>query len=264
MLTTTDMTCLSRHLFTPRGLVFRRSVPSRLPAQRCISTLHPDRLSEADYLDLSGQPTFRVPITLSDPSSPSGLFPLSYSQSLRCNGPTTSSRTAANNIGGIHPPFPTGTHGFLYYMPGPAYAPVAGEVRFRITTGKSRDAFASGMDLGAYGPSAHGSPWRIPLCNIASSRTWYRDLRRLLLEEGHGPAEFLAGKNPQSTIAKRGTVIMHSLDQELWIPLQSMHVYLPVFHVAVGTTLVRVRPTLLARRALPPTSDPTAGESSDL
>ncbi|RDX47816.1 hypothetical protein OH76DRAFT_1484494 [Lentinus brumalis] len=66
--------------------------------------------------------------------------------------------------------------GFLYYHQPPHAPPLAGELRFRITTAQAPATFLGGSDL----MTKCGVPWCIPLPVIAGNET-YAPIRRLLV-----------------------------------------------------------------------------------
>lgn len=76
-------------------------------------------------------------------------------------------------------PFPTGTHGFLYFVPPPKNVPMASEIRLRITTSHDPASFAEGRDL----LLPNHTPWCIPLLNVARIPS-SAGLKELLLRDG--------------------------------------------------------------------------------
>ena len=127
------------------------------PPQPPISTLHPDRLKNNDFLDVSG-------------------IERKY---ILTKWGRTDFRNHRDLEGTDYTPFPPGSHGFLYYYTDPNLPAVAGEVRFRLTANNEPSSFNSGRDL----LRPYGLPWAISLLNI--SHVKYRDpLKRQLLEDG--------------------------------------------------------------------------------
>ena len=131
-----------------------RGRPRRLPT--VVSTLHPERLTSNDFLDVSGLGRKYVSM----------------------NGGRTDLRNRHDRLTN-YVPFPPGSHGFLYYYTDPSLPDVAGEVRFRLTANNDPSNFDRGRDF----LRPHGLPWAISLLNI--SRVKYREaLKRQLQEDG--------------------------------------------------------------------------------
>jgi hypothetical protein len=157
--------------------------------RRDLSTLDSARVNAADYMDLSGY--------------------------LRVYG----ARFALGSSD--HTPFPSQTHGFFYYVPGPAHAPIAGEVRFRIA-GEVRfriaptadpTGFQHGHDLLLHNSPA---PWRVPLISIIQSKSSYIHLYERLCKDGIISSDLVADvREHKSSYPSRisTTFILHSLSQ---------------------------------------------------
>jgi hypothetical protein len=103
------------------GRLVPRIRPQRtaIALRRDLNTLNPARMTPADYVDLSGRG--------------------------RVHGATFWTPRKAGSEAELH--FPRQTQGFFYYVPGPVHAPVAGEVRFRITSNAEPATFGHGHDL---------------------------------------------------------------------------------------------------------------------
>jgi hypothetical protein len=178
-----------------RGTSLRGLVPHlRLPGastsilnRKHISTLDPTRLTSADFLDLSGK-TKRV----IKPGRDEVHF-------------------VSGGLGRPRVPFPDETQGFLYYVPGPAHAPIAGEVRFRITGSSDPGSFADGRDL--FMPDMP-EPWTIPLPNMLAAEK-YQHLREVLISQGgSASAELLAcAQQHKGTLVTHKSRVIHSLGQ---------------------------------------------------
>jgi hypothetical protein len=188
MLTRGSSLCIgSRTLWA--GYLRMRGTRSRAANKRDVSTLNPARLIPADAIDLSAKASYTR-----------------YSCRLQLRYITRGTKEFV--------PFPDGTHGFLYFAPGPAHAPLAGEVRFRITSGTDPANFAEGRDLLLPNGLV---PWAIPLVVIFSgSKGAYSHLYEVLTHEDQAlGAELVAALQHQSISLRlrRGTPIIHSMGQ---------------------------------------------------
>jgi hypothetical protein len=155
--------------------------------KRDISTLRPVRLTPTDAIDLSAKAKY---------TKHSYRLVLEY---ITCG---------VKDI-----PFPDGTHGFLYFAPGPLHAPLAGEVRFRITPGADPANFAEGRDLLL--PNGL-MPWAIPLVvAFSGSKRTHSHLYEVLTHEDQAlGSELVASLHHQSVKRlPRGTPIIHSMGQ---------------------------------------------------
>jgi hypothetical protein len=179
----------------PRGTLLRGLVPHlRLPRasasalnRKHIGTLDAASLICADFLDLSGQKRRTI-----KPGRDVVYF---------VSGGSGRPRVA----------FPDETQGFLYYVPGPAHAPIAGEVRFRITSSSDPGSFADGRDL--LMPDMP-EPWTIPLLNVLATEK-YQHLREVLISrDGSASAELLAcAQQHKGTLVTQKSRVIHSLGQ---------------------------------------------------
>jgi hypothetical protein len=176
--------------------------------RRDLSTLSPVRLTPADYMDLSG----RVCIHGASFWKPGKHY--------------------------LH--FPDQTHGFFYYVPGPAHAPVAGEVRFRITPSAKRTGFKRGHDLLL--PSSP-MPWRVPLVSIIQSKRNHLHMYERLCEDGVINNDLVAAvreHESSSTRRKRTTPILHSLSQPFYHEISKVCIHLCVAQGYQLSKLVRM------------------------
>jgi hypothetical protein len=186
--------------------------------RRHLSTLNPVCLTSADYVDLSG----------------------------RARSYGTSFWTA----GGVHLRFPSQTRGFFYYVHGPPHAPVAGEVRFRVTPKAEPASFEHGHDL----LLPHlPVPWRIPLATIVHKKgTIYALMLKRIREYGFD-SDGLVSHVP----VYRTTPILHSLGQPFHHEIAKQTIQL---RVATGNVL-----SARVNVVLPPEySETYVGGASDL
>jgi hypothetical protein len=117
------------------------SCTARLPRLPAITTLDSRRLVASDFRSLSGLTKHTV---IDQTSSGPRVAQFHYKQK-------RNSRCV---------PFPHTTDGFFYFHLGPSYAPVAGELRFRVVESARTDDFDAGHDLLDF----HGAlPWSKPL-----------------------------------------------------------------------------------------------------
>jgi hypothetical protein len=155
--------------------------------QRWLSTLRPSRLTAADHRDLSGKHSYtldRVDIRLA----------------------------AANR-------FPADTRGFFYFVAGPPHAPIAGEVRFRVTRSADPAGFGNGHDLRLAGQPV---PWRVPLVNILRSKRSLHGFRSALDRDGAVRPELVAGAHALETMRHAGSTVVHSLGQRFLYDLSAI------------------------------------------
>jgi hypothetical protein len=158
----------------------------RLLHRRNIGTLNPKRLTSADIVNMSGMKSYRIK-------------PGQDKVSFICRGKSPLA-------------FPDGTQGFLYFIPGPTHAPVAGEVRFRTTTGPDPTGFAHGRDLLLPDMPV---PWSISLVNLLSSEKKYGHLCSVIFEQDESAALELARaiREHKDALLKRNSQVVHSLGQ---------------------------------------------------
>lgn len=150
-------------------------------ARRPISTLDPHKLVRSDFMDLSGR--------LRPAVSPNAL-------------PT--SEVSFGCVGKSRLRFPPNTCGFLYYRSPPDFAPLAGEIRFRLVEGEDPAGFAQGYDL----VHSSGLPWHI---NVASLRHQSTLAAQLINEKFMTPSLFRKCRGKTLLLPHR--VILHSLGQ---------------------------------------------------
>jgi hypothetical protein len=167
------------------GRLVPRIRPQRtaIAPRRNLSTLNPARMTHADYVDLSGRG--------------------------RIHGATFWTPRKAGSEVELH--FPSQTQGFFYYVPGPAHAPVAGEVRFRITSNAEPASFEHGHDLLLPHSPA---PWRIPLIAIIQRKQNYALMFEQLRKDGAIGDDLVAHlREEMSPVIRRTMHIVHSLGQ---------------------------------------------------
>ena len=116
----------------------------------------PEKLSEADYVDLSGH-SCQLNVARRFSRVPT-VIPYRYQ-------PFT--------------PFRPGTAGFFYYTSSPAL-PQAGEIRFRITGSPRPESFALGRDL----LTSNGLVWRLHLLTMLKGFDEYAPLVAKLKSDG--------------------------------------------------------------------------------
>jgi hypothetical protein len=129
--------------------------------------------------------------------------------------------------------FPDGTQGFLYFIPGPAHAPVAGEVRFRTTTGPDPTGFPDGRDLLL--PDIP-EPWSISLISLLSSEKKYGHLCNVIFEQDGSAALELAHaiREHKDRVTRRDTRVIHSLGQPF---IQDLHTKIINLRIASGSRI---------------------------
>ena len=149
---------------TPRGHLNLQ----RHYSHRKVRTLDPAKLTPNDYVDLGAKsrPSVQFITQSNTPDSISGLLVDNCGFQL-------------NTYVFQDARFPPNTAGFLYYHRPPFCPPLAGEIRFRITSSSDPASFAVGSDL--FTPL--GLPWKIPLLYMTISKL-YATLRALLIQDG--------------------------------------------------------------------------------
>jgi hypothetical protein len=194
----------------PRGTLSRRLAAANFCLRggsainkRYISTLDPVRLTSADFIDLSGRKTYTIRA-----GQKSGRFMYAYSR-------------RAEAV------FPGKTQGFLYYSPGPAHAPIAGEVRFRITDSPDPVRFANGRDLLMPDMPV---PWSISLMNLLSAKDVHRPLCNIILERDRSVSLELATsiREHKDGLVKRKLRVLHSLGQPFILGVSATEVNIRV------------------------------------
>jgi hypothetical protein len=154
--------------------------------RRNISTLDPRKLRAQDHAQVGGRSNAQV--TLPGEEHPL-VIPFATRKALR---------------------FPHKTAGFFYYARGPAHAPLAGEVRFRLVDSADPSAFASGRDLIA---SHNGTVWSIPLLRITSPNQLEYRLLPLLQQDGLVSPSLGSLAGQHADLAKLRAPVIHSLEQ---------------------------------------------------
>jgi hypothetical protein len=204
-----------------RSLATRNSLlgaPSRhvlceLQRVRRIFTLVPSQLQTRDLVSLEAKPIKSIVIH----------------QAITCEGDKEVERVAqigrvqlhmlkAHSYHGVStyqkPLFPKAL-GFLYYDPGPVFAPIAGEVRFRIVHSGLPGDFEHGHDLMAEGRPV---PWRIPLAGVLRNKT-HRPLATLITATSDAAAQFcgLGDSDLNLPPTDPDAIVLHSLRQPFWV-----------------------------------------------
>jgi hypothetical protein len=174
---------------------FARSFPHK----RDIGTLDPVRLTSADFLDLGGKTM--------------------YSRQGLNLGFLRRDRSAV--------PFPSDAQGFLYYIPGPEHAPVAGEVRFRATPDPNPASFADGRDLLL--PDRPG-PWNVPLINMLPHAKCYKYLLDLLVNKDQVVSSELVASSRAHKIPNllHSSQLLHTLGQPIIIDVSHRSFHLRI------------------------------------
>jgi hypothetical protein len=181
-------------LLLPRGNVIHssklslHSSSSGHMSKGSIGTLVPSSLTSSDFLDIGRLALAKVRVP---------------------SGQRVSLRYRAHRR--AHIPFPEDTRGFLYFLPGPANVPIAGEVRFRVTSSPDTTSFAQGQDLRRMDKLG---PWRIHLASVLRSRDGYLGLSDLLVNQDRVVERRLI--TASRAVAHRAcseTPVIHSLGQ---------------------------------------------------
>jgi hypothetical protein len=189
---------------------------------RRIYTLEPAKLQAQDLLSLGSRykkVTVHRPFPSLSSSSEAEEFQKPKSvvfQMQQQSSPVEVEAANAAGHGGVRKPFPD-VQGFLYYVPGPAHAPIAGEVRFRVVPSGRPEGFARrGHDLLAHGRPV---PWRIPLLTVLQSKT-YAPLIPLIAAVSPETEEIC--RSPPADMLPTGpdATIVHSFKQPFWIDMQ--------------------------------------------
>jgi hypothetical protein len=190
---------------TSPSLAFKAS-SARLLCNRSapITTLAIPRLSVSDFVSLSAKMSYFL---------------------------THSDGVQGQIIYKTHVPFPTETQGVFYYHPGPAHAPIAGEVRFRIVENGRPADFHAGKDLLRHSVPL---PWSIPLVAVFQIAN-YAPFAHLVKASGLLGKDILrslrggAAKMPR---VNKNSRIIHSLGQRIHIDA-----YEPRLMIAHGNAL---------------------------
>jgi hypothetical protein len=158
---------------------------SFVTVKRAFSTLDPSRLTPHDFVDLSGRKQRSF-----------GQTQILYKGSPR-----------------TRVPFPAGTQGFFYYIPGPAHAPIAGELRFRVTTGPDVGSFERGRDLLSADEDGR-RPWTIPAAAIFQSTSKYTRICETIMNVDRTvDAALAAAARAGARRVIPSSVVIHSLGQ---------------------------------------------------
>jgi hypothetical protein len=187
--------------------------------KRTIKTLRREDLVDTDRIYLRGKTTVSIPL------------------------PDRLGRAVIGYEGGPeHRHFPD-CGGFLYYVPGPEHAPLAGEVRFRITDSSGIASFEDGMDLTLPGSQTR---WRILLPDLlVQLKSKRRPILHLLVADGLVPMHIVEDevfkKRSRCLPARhaRDTPIVHSLGQPFRLDLSNQR---PLIKFTHGLQMDWVRP----------------------
>ncbi|THH18296.1 hypothetical protein EW146_g2673 [Bondarzewia mesenterica] len=139
------------HLLLKENPSLKSILPQTILAHlhRLVRALDPQHITASDFHDISG------------------LLAASYTFELE--GSDTSSERAHIRYESVKEkrlPFPSGTHGFLYYL-SPHGDMTEGQIRFRITQDCKPSSFVGGRDL----TFSSGLPWHLPLHLLRGSTT---------------------------------------------------------------------------------------------
>ncbi|KZT00117.1 uncharacterized protein LAESUDRAFT_573698 [Laetiporus sulphureus 93-53] len=156
-----------------------------------IATLDRSHLTPSDYLQLSGLSTARIGDRLS--LAPGCDLPVPPRADAKHKKPVKDAAADSGHLSAtedityqwqemtsqaVDNPFPQGTTGFLYYQSSTYRPALSGEIRFRLATDPSKEAFAGGLDLSR----PNTLPWGISLLNIAVNPR-HLIFRQLLLRD---------------------------------------------------------------------------------
>ncbi|KAF5388291.1 hypothetical protein D9615_000821 [Tricholomella constricta] len=176
-----------RYASSRQHFVLRQGIVASLPnTRRWVSsspptTLHPDRISPGDYVDLSG------------------LF-----------GPTIFGINCPYRRDPRPAPYPPDAQGFFYFRPS-EYPLDPGEIRFRRTSSRNPSKFKTGKDL----LRPEGYPWCIKLPSIASQKSFAPIRAHLLKEEL--VSEAVMQRSAQVGITRPGPFQIYTLEQPFYI-----------------------------------------------
>jgi hypothetical protein len=217
----------------PTLLLWQLARISRFCQTRRIHTLNPAKPSSSDFLDLSGCLAARVPVSIDQK--------------------TRSVALGFKNEKGAFVSFPSSTQRFLYYRSGPSYAPVAGELRFCVTSDVNPASFDHGHDLE---DSVTALPWNYSLAALVVGPSYAR-LISLLLIEGDSDLSTAIAALQEAPIRYNGhTSIIHSSEQLILLNLAQTHMK---FHIAHGNTITQAELHPLRDRRLGRTTPPYKG-----
>jgi hypothetical protein len=203
-------------IFVPHIISRSTRLPLRYAVnRRHVSTFNVSKLTEDDFLDLSGKRRHQLQISTFGPRA---------RLNFRCEG------TVERFV-----PFPVHTRGFLYFRPGPEHAPIAGELRFRQTSSSSPEQFAEGHDL--HMDIYPDIPWSVTLNSVLKSRHDYVPIAASLLQD-ELIGEKLLYEARNSLISPRAPKrsLIHSLGQSFVLDLQIRQ---PMMTIAHGSEQVR-------------------------
>lgn len=195
-------------------------------SRRIVSTFRPQSLTTKDYLDLSNlsNPSIRVPQEV-DTLGHSALDLLNRDYVALDYGYAKGKRVR----------FPDDTRGFLYYFLPPSAPPLAGQIRFRVTSSPHPASFSSGHDLK---DPVTTLPIAWPLRRIVTA-TYLRRFANLLLHDGLITSKILADITELVSIqdTHRHWVYVASLyafGQPFYLNLQSFYCSFDILAVVDG------------------------------
>jgi hypothetical protein len=164
------------------------------PSLPSLTTLHPQLLQPSDFHSLSSMQAVRINYDTRESNEPSDIY--------------------YKAIGKNRIPFPTEARGFFYFHPGPSYAPIAGELRFRVVPTGSPTDFNQGHDLLAINQCL---PWSIPLATLLSFKG-YSGLASLLKCHFMPTLSSVLERVKEDKLQKARTnsTIIHALGQPLF------------------------------------------------
>ncbi|KAJ7772653.1 hypothetical protein DFH07DRAFT_802748 [Mycena maculata] len=157
-------TCAQHTLSASPNKSLEFDLPSAVERpSRTLSTLTPSLLTESDYVDLSGSCVMAISFPLSTVRFPKPSTPI---PSPRPHLPAAAAfRLYYEHRNHRFMPFPTHSHGFLYFGPQPGLPnlPIAASLRFRCTPTAHPSSFDDGYDL----LLPNGLPWQRLLAQAA-------------------------------------------------------------------------------------------------
>ncbi|KDQ60099.1 hypothetical protein JAAARDRAFT_595724 [Jaapia argillacea MUCL 33604] len=172
-----------------------------------LRTLDPNKLTPADFVDISSRKNFSVkgPVLPDGKASQSPVLFFRMGMRSRCQ------------------PFPPNTRGFFYFYHDPDAPKLLSSIRFRLTESKDPASFSAGRDL----RYSNQVPWHIYLAALAL-HPGYAVYKSLLLKDSLVPPDLLSASPdaPRTRFRQQG-VALHSLYQEF--PVEFLpHLVIPL------------------------------------
>lgn len=182
-------------------------------------------MTASDFMDLSG----KHQASIATPHAPIGK---SRKRGFICYDNCPPCLTSSQFL-----PFPPGTRGFLHYYSPEDVPPMAGEIRFRVTTGPDVSSFDDGSDLLV----PDGVPWKVPLMSLTKgsrgAKRRYDELQKLLLSDKLVTPELLTqcshSLDAAPRLPKPRSIIIHSIHQ--FIPVSFRTPGLSVYLISKDT-----------------------------